>query len=330
MSTANALSPAELRGEFRPPDDDPTRPLPDHTQLPDSDGAIVTNYQEHPQGVLLTATLEPYFQRRHPNNDYCVGQDSGIYWKLTEPPLNGAIAPDWCYISGVPAMLQGKLRRSYVLWKEHIPPAIVLEFVSGDGSEERNRTPEKGKFWIYENAVGAEYYGIYEVDPGRIEMYRLVNGRYELQRLNASGRFAIEPMGLELGIWRGTYQGLHFPWMRWWDADGVMIPTGHELATMEHRRAETERRLASAERRRAELQQHRAESEKQRAESEKQRAESEMQRAESEKQRAELEQQRAESEKQRAETAQQRAESEKQRAERLAAQLRALGIDPEA
>jgi hypothetical protein len=23
--------------------------LPDHTQLPDKDGAIVTNYQEHPQ-----------------------------------------------------------------------------------------------------------------------------------------------------------------------------------------------------------------------------------------------------------------------------------------
>jgi hypothetical protein len=45
-------------------------------------------------------------------------------------------------------------------------------------------------------------------------------------------------------------------------------------------------------------------------------------------QRAEAEHQRAEIEHQRADEAQQRAEIERQRAERLAAQLRALGIDP--
>ena len=28
----------------------PDEVLPDHTQLPDSDGAIVENFQEHPQG----------------------------------------------------------------------------------------------------------------------------------------------------------------------------------------------------------------------------------------------------------------------------------------
>ncbi|MFM6759242.1 MAG: hypothetical protein ACKPKN_10900, partial [Microcystis panniformis] len=48
---------------------------------------------------------------------------------------------------------------------------------------------------------------------------------------------------------------------------------------------------------------------------------------EQEKQRAEQEKQRAEQEKQRAEQEKQRAEQEKQRAERLAAQLRALGVD---
>ncbi len=52
-------------------------------------------------------------------------------------------------------------------------------------------------------------------------------------------------------------------------------------------------------------------------------------RAEQEKQRAEQEKQRAEQEKQRAEQEKQRAEQEKQRAERLAAQLRALGVEPE-
>ena len=53
------------------------------------------------------------------------------------------------------------------------------------------------------------------------------------------------------------------------------------------------------------------------------------QRAEAERQRAEAERQRAEAERQRAQTAQQQAEAERRRADRLAAQLRALGIDPD-
>jgi len=59
-------------------------------------------------------------------------------------------------------------------------------------------------------------------------------------------------------------------------------------------------------------------------------AKQEMQRAEQEMQRAEQEMQRAEQQRLRAEQEMQRAEQESQRAERLAAQLRALGVEPEA
>ncbi|HAJ58808.1 MAG TPA: hypothetical protein DCP31_05720 [Cyanobacteria bacterium UBA8543] len=31
--------------------------FPDHTQLPDSDGTFVKNFQEHPQSILLTDSL---------------------------------------------------------------------------------------------------------------------------------------------------------------------------------------------------------------------------------------------------------------------------------
>ena len=66
-----------------------------------------------------------------------------------------------------------------------------------------------------------------------------------------------------------------------------------------------------------------------RADAERRRAETERQRAESERQRAETERHRADAARQRAETERQRADSEQARAERLAAQLRALGIDPD-
>jgi hypothetical protein len=33
--------------------------LPDHTQLPESDGRFVKNFQEHPQSLLLTSSIRP-------------------------------------------------------------------------------------------------------------------------------------------------------------------------------------------------------------------------------------------------------------------------------
>jgi Uma2 family endonuclease len=204
--------------------------LPDHTQLPDSDGAIVENFQEHPQSILLTDAIRPVLDRLHPDGQYCIGQDSGIYWRFTDPPLRGCVAPDWFYVPGVPPTLDGQVRRSYVMWQELRAPLVVLEFVSGDGTEERDRTPDEGKFWIYEQRIRPGYYGIYEFDPGRIELHRLTGGHFEVMSANDRGHYPIVELGVELGIWQGSYLGANLPWMRWYDANGVLVPTGHEIA----------------------------------------------------------------------------------------------------
>ena len=148
-----------------------TTSLPDHTQLPESDGTFVKNFQEHPQSILLTDSIRPVLQQLHPDSQYCIGQDCGIYWRLTDPPEKGAEAPDWFYVPNVPPLLKGQVRRSYVLWQEYVAPLIVLEFVSGDGKEERDKTPplppeeegerKVGKFWVYEQAIRVPFYGIY-------------------------------------------------------------------------------------------------------------------------------------------------------------------------
>jgi Uma2 family endonuclease len=113
--------------------------LPDHTQLPESDGTFVENFQEHRQSILLTESIEPILQQLHPDGQYAIGQDSGIYWRLTDPPERAAEAPDWFYVPNVPPTLDGQMRRSYVLWQEIVSPLIALEFVSGNGEEERDR-----------------------------------------------------------------------------------------------------------------------------------------------------------------------------------------------
>ncbi|HEY9848314.1 MAG TPA: Uma2 family endonuclease [Leptolyngbyaceae cyanobacterium] len=221
--------------------------LPDHTQLPESDGTFVKNFQEHPQSILLTDSITPVFQQRHPDGNYCIGQDCGIYWRITEPPERGAESPDWFYVPNVPATINGVVRRSYVLWQELIPPLIVLEFVSGDGSEERDRTPlsrggeedvKPGKFWIYENVIRPAFYGIYEVKRARVEVYHLMEGEYQLVAANERGHYPINPLGVELGIWQGRYQNLELPWLRWWDSEGNLLLTGEERAELERQRAE--------------------------------------------------------------------------------------------
>jgi len=233
--------------------------LPDHTQLPESDGTFVKNFQEHPQSILLTDSLTPVLQRLHPDGHYCIGQDSGIYWRLTEPPEKGAEAPDWFYVPNVLPTLGGKMRRSYVLWQEIVSPLIVLEFVSGDGREERDTTPYAGKFWVYEQAIRVPFYGIYEVSKASVEVYYLVEGRYRPLTANERGHYPIPPLQIELGIWRGYYQNVELPWLRCWDSQGNLLLTGQEqvqqsqiLLGEERLRSEQAETLLEMERQRAE------------------------------------------------------------------------------
>ncbi len=264
--------------------------FPDHTQLPESDGTFVKNFQEHPQSLILTDSIGPVLQQLHPDGDYAIGQDCGIYWRETEPPEKGAEAPDWFYVPNVPPLLNGEIRRSYVLWRELMAPMIALEFASGNGDEERDATPlsvsaegettKPGKFWVYERIIRIPYYGIFEVKTSKLEVYNWLNFSYQKLQPNERGHYPITPLGVELGLWHGTYQNQTQYWLRWWDSEGNLLLIGEERAQLERQRAEQER-------------------------------------------------QRAEQERQRAEQEHQRAEQAEQKSARLAERLRAMGIDPD-
>jgi len=216
-------------------------PFPDHKQLPDEDGSFVKNFQEHPQSIILTDSLTPILAQLHPDGQYVIGQDCGIYWRETEPLQAGAEAPDWFYVGNVPPNIDGQIRRSYVLWREFISPLIALEFASGDGSEERDRTPlsrgnlepsqKPGKFWVYEQVMCISYYGIYVISTGNLAVYHLNNGLYHQMKPNEHGHYPIEPLGVELGLWQGTYQNQL--WLRWWDCEGNLLLMGWEQTELE-------------------------------------------------------------------------------------------------
>ena len=154
-----------------------TSHLPDHTQLPCKDGIPARSSFEAPQFSLLSSALAPFLLQWHSNGDYFIGQDCGIYWEKTGPPALGCKAPDWYLVLDVPRLLDGQIRRSYVLWQEMVTPLLILEYASDAGAEERDATPMRGKFWVYERRIRPPYYGIYLPDQNAIEMHHLVEDR---------------------------------------------------------------------------------------------------------------------------------------------------------
>jgi hypothetical protein len=150
-----------------------------------------------------------------------------------------------------------------VMWKELVIPTIAIEFVSGDGSEERDATAatgdsKAGKFWVYEQAIQIPFYAIYEADKAAVEVYELVSGKYQRVAANQRGRYSIAPMGVELGIWQGEYLNQDFPWLRWWDNAGNLLLAGDELARQESLRADEAFQQVVEEKQRTEQEKQRA------------------------------------------------------------------------
>lgn len=242
--------------------------FPDHTQLPESDGTFVKNFQEHPQSLLLTDSLSSILPQLHPDGQYCIGQDCGIYWRETDPPEKGAEAPDWFYVPNVPPNIDGEIRRFYVFWREFTPPLIALEFASGNGDEERDRTPltrtpegasiKPGKFWVYEKIIRIPYYGIYEIKNNKLEVYHNLDFSYHKLAPNDRGHYPIPLLDVELGLWHGTYQNQTQTWLRWWDNQGNLLLIGQEQAELEKHRTEQEKHRAQQEKQRADLEKQRA------------------------------------------------------------------------
>jgi hypothetical protein len=203
--------------------------LPTYRDLPCEDGAMENSF-DHAQSALLKDSVLPLLRALHPDGRFCVTHDTAIYFRTVESRRSTAVVPDWCYVPGLPMLVEGDPRPSFLTWEETVLPVLVLEYISREEAGERDRTPETGKFWIYEHIIRPNYYGIYDVRTAHLEVYRPAWSGFELLRPNDRGRYRIEPLGVELGVWTGDYQGVTLPWLRWFDPDGALLPTGEERA----------------------------------------------------------------------------------------------------
>jgi hypothetical protein len=163
-------------------------------------------------------------------------------------------APDWVYIPEVEPLPEGQIRRSYTPKIEGDLPLIALEFISETEGSEYSINPHYpyGKWHFYERILQIPLYGIFHPKTGLLDLYRLVDNKYELQVPDANKRFWIAEINLFLGVWKGKRSLLSTNWLRCWDQSENLLPWGSEIIQQERQRAEQERQRAEQERQRAE------------------------------------------------------------------------------
>jgi hypothetical protein len=177
-------------------------------------------------------------------------------------------APDWVYVPAVKPFPAGEIRRSYTPCSEGDRPTIVMEFVSATDGGEYSFNPHYpyGKWYFYEQILKVPTYVIFHPQLQVLEVYSLVDGKYQPDAPDEDRRFWIESLGLFLGTWNGKKADYEGCWLRWWDDSGNLILWGGELLQLERQQVEQERQRAEQERQRAEQERQRAEQERQRAE----------------------------------------------------------------
>ncbi len=151
---------------------------------------------------------------------------------------------------------------------------------------------KNAKKLTYQNQVQVPEYFWYDPhNPEDWAGFALKNGIYQPLRPNAQNHFISKRLNLALVRWRGVYRTKNATWLRWATLDGELLMTEAEQEIQRADLAERKEKQAENKAKQAERKEKQAEN--------------------------------------KAEQERQRAEQEKQRAEHLAAQLRAMGVDPD-
>ena len=95
-----------------------------------------------------------------------------------------------------------------------------------------------GKWFFYERVIQVPHYVIFEPATGEVEVYLLERELYQKHSPNEAGRYWIDGLDLFLGVWEGTHEIRTGYWLRWWNADGALLPWSEERASEAEQRAE--------------------------------------------------------------------------------------------
>lgn len=207
--------------------------LPD-VKLIETDGEpLETAWHRDEINLLIEQVRYHYRDRR----DYFVGGNMFIYFNLEQARKRDFRGPDFFFVEGV---RYDPLRPYYVVWEEGGKyPDAIIELLS-PSTEQVDRTTKKA---VYERTFRTPNYFCYDPETHKLEGWRLVGNKYQPLQPDAQGRLWCEELQLWLGNWTGDYQGRSEVWLRFYDANGQVVPL---FAEAERQRADAERQRADA------------------------------------------------------------------------------------
>jgi hypothetical protein len=220
--------------------------LPDDFILPDD--PVDNNLQP----LLAAALRESLELAGLIRESMLIATNFGICAKVADETV--VKAPDWVYIPSVKPLNSGVIRRSYTPRVEGQLPTIVMEFISETEGSEYSINPHYpyGKWYFYEQILKVPVYVIFHPKTPELDVYRLTEGKYVLQKPNEQNRYYLPEIELFLGLWEGQKAEMEVNWLRWWDQEGNLLLWGQERIEQQQLLLEQEKQRAEAEKQRAE------------------------------------------------------------------------------
>ncbi len=184
-----------------------------------------------------------------PPSAYFMGGNMFIYFSAQQARNRDFPGPDFFLVKNV----SSHIRPYWVTWKEGGRfPDLVIELLSPSTRHEDLIVKKP----IYETVFKTPDYFCYDPDRNELLGWRLTQGRYEPLVPNDQGWLWCQELAFWLGPWAGEYMGKHSVWLRFFDAQGTVVPTLAEFGRRQTQAAEEKTRtaeeIAAAERRRAE------------------------------------------------------------------------------
>ena len=203
-------------------------------------------FKHYLQMTVLIQTLMRYLEQ-HSRVAYVAGNNF-LYYRRGRPPK--FVGPDFYVVLGRANTYQ----KSYVVWEEGDRfPDVIIELIS----ESTEHVDRGRKFELYQNVFRTPEYFLFNPISLDFNGFRLEGDRYEPIKPDSLGRWRSQVLGLDLKVDKD--------WLRWYEPQGLRLPTGDELARQAEEWAEQERERAEQERERAEQERERAEQERRRA-----------------------------------------------------------------
>ncbi|MCA2702510.1 MAG: Uma2 family endonuclease [Microcystis sp. M179S2] len=195
--------------------------IPDVTYLPTdlwSDEPPLESDLHLQQIIILLSCLELLWRER---SDYYASGNLTIYYNEEQLKKRNFCGPDFFVVLDT----EKRPRKSWVVWGEQGKyPDVIVEILS-DSTANIDRNNKK---ILYQNTFRTPNY--FWFDPNTLELqgFRLIGGQYQAISPNDQGYLWSEQLGLYLGIFDSK--------LRYFTADGQLVPTPQE-AELEQRQA---------------------------------------------------------------------------------------------